>query len=155
MRARSSVTILCALLVGCGGKATYPRECADPLRGWRKPSDGYSVLAIANHVRLTRNGKILWNGEQISPQKLSDYSSSLPQMNPIPFTILQIDDGANCSVVREVRRTINERAKCMEWGTSRCGEGPEPWALVGDVIGPNGETYKFYPDRNRRQRDAP
>jgi hypothetical protein len=148
MRVRSSAVILCALLAGCGSKDTYPAQCGVPFPGWRRPIDGYSVLAISNHVRLTRDGKILWNGKQISPQKLSDYSSILPQMNPIPFTILQIDDGANCSVVREVRQTINERAKCSD---GRCGEGPEPWARNGDVIGPNGETYKFYPEQNRDQ----
>ena len=48
--------------------------------------------------------------------------------------------------MQKVRETINVRAKCMEWGMSRCGEGAEPWALIGDVVGPNGETFKYYPD---------
>jgi hypothetical protein len=136
------------LLTGCGGDGKYPSQCAAPLPSWRKPSDGYGVFAIVNRVTLKRDGKIAWNGQKITLQQLNDYSAMLPKYNPVPFTILQIDQGANCSVVRQVRQTINDRAKCVGSGFSTCGEGPGPWALVGDVVGPNGETYKFYPDRN-------
>jgi hypothetical protein len=95
---------------------------------------------------VERNNRIIWNGKQVSLEQLSAYSSMLPQMNPIPFTILQIDNGASCEVVREIRQTINDRAKCNgEYGSS-CGEGSQPWARIGDVIGPNGESYKIFPD---------
>ena len=148
MRGRSSTIILCALLAGCSAEGTYPSQCGAPLAGWRKPSDGYPVLAISNHVKVTADGRILWNGTKISAEQLSKFSSVLPQMNPVPFTILQIDDGANCSTVRMVRQTINEKAKCSGDYGSTCGEGAEPWARIGDVLGPRGETYKYYPEQN-------
>ena len=148
LQGRSRSIALCALLAGCGGEGSYPGQCGVPLAGWRKPTDGYYALAIANHVTLKRDGAIQWNGKGISAQQLAVYSSMLPKMDPIPFTILQIDDGTNCSVVREVREMINNGAKCIGKYGSHCGEGAEPWARIGDVVGPNGETYKFYPDRN-------
>jgi hypothetical protein len=148
MRGRGNVIVACALLVGCGSDGTYPTQCGAPLAGWKKPNDGYSALGIANRITLKRDGTIMWNGKEISAGQLSEYSSIAAQLNPVPFTILQIGNGASCATVNEVRRRINDSAKCASEYGSRCGEGPEPWARVGDVIGPNGETYKFYPLRN-------
>jgi hypothetical protein len=135
---------LCTLILGCSS-GTYPAQCAAPLAGWLKPSDGYSVLAIANHVSVKRDGQIEWNSKGISAEQLGNYASMIPQMNPTPFTILQIEKGANCAVVRQVRKTIDERAKCSKDRRSACGEGEGPWARIGDVIGPNGEIYKILP----------
>ena len=143
MPPRSGLIIVCALLGGCGSKGTYPAQCGAPLAGWRKPDDGYSVLAITNQISVKRDGKIRWNGKEISTAQLRDYSSQVPQLNPTPFTILEIENGASCALVRQVRETLNERAKCPDSG---CGEGDGPWARIGDVIGPNGETYKSFPN---------
>ena len=134
------------LLTGCGSEGTYPAQCGAPLADWRKPSDGYSVLSVANQISVKDDGKIWWNGNEISAEQLNKYSSIIPQMNPTPFTILQIEKGTSCAVVRNVRKTIDDGAKCTEDGRSRCGEGDGLWARIGDVIGPNGENYKYFPN---------
>jgi hypothetical protein len=146
MRARSSAILAALILTSCGGEQVYPGQCGARLPGWKGPSDGYGVLAITNKVRVLRDGTLRWNGKTITEDQLAGYSAILPTMNPLPFTILEIEHGASCAVVQKTRETIDIRAKCMESGGSRCGEGAGPWATIGDVIGPNGETYKYYPD---------
>jgi hypothetical protein len=148
MLGRSSFAALCCFLSACGVKATYPAQCGSALPGWKTPSEGYGVLAVVNKVHLLSDGSRKWNGKTITGEQLAEYSAVLPTMSPIPFTILDVEAGAPCGVVIETRRTIDEQAKCRAMPeASRCGEGPEPWALVGDVIGPDGKPPKpFYPE---------
>ena len=131
---------------GCSPESSYPHGCKAPIAGWRTPADGYSTLAIANKVTVTSNGGLKWNGRSINEQQLAQYSSIIPTLNPTPFTILEVEKGASCSAVMATRRTINRNAKCLASNGSACGEGADPWARIGDVIGPNGEMYKYYPD---------
>lgn len=106
------------------------------------------MLAIVNRVTVKDDGQITWNGKPISTDQLSAYSAMVSEMNPVPFTILQVENGASCSDVRRIRQAINERAQCADEYAGHCGEGPDPWARLGDVVGQNGETSKFYPDRD-------
>lgn len=124
----------------------YPGQCSEPIQGWREPSDGYGALALINRVKVTGKDEVLWNGKAIGLRELANYSSIVPTMNPVPFTILEIENGASCSTVQEVRKTIDKRAQCRSEYGSKCGEGAGPWATISDVIGPKGEIYKYYPD---------
>ena len=134
-------------LVGCHSEPRYPAQCGAPLPGWKKPADGYGVLAITNKVRVVRDGTTRWNSMRVTRDKLAEYADLLRHMNPTPFTILEIEPGAQCGDVIEARRIIDQHAKCRATpGFGVCGEGAGPWALIGDVIGPNGETTKFYPE---------
>lgn len=142
-----SAVLAALILTACNGPGRYPEQCGTRLPGWRQPSDGYGVLALTNKVRVLRDGTINWNGKSITRAELAEYSAIVPDMNPIPFMILDIEPGAPCSDVMETRQIIDDKAKCRaEPDYSTCGEGPEPWALVGDVIGPDGKPPEpFYP----------
>jgi hypothetical protein len=150
MRGINVVVVAALFLAGCQSQGRYPEQCAARIPGWKKPSDGYGILAITNKVHLGSDGTIKWNGQPITSAQLAEYSAIVPEMNPVPFMILDIEPGTPCQFVIETRQLIDQKAKCREtpqW--SACGEGPEPWARVGDVIGPDGEpSQPFYLEPN-------
>ncbi len=129
---RSSLLALSLALCACGKPAIYPEQCAAVLPKWKQPPEGYSILGIANRIHLQRDGSMKWNGREISEIKLAEYSHLISELNPRAFTILQIDQGTDCSRVRTVRNLVDLQAKCQEYA-GLCGEGPDPWARVGDV----------------------
>ena len=146
MRGRSSAILAALILSACGGERAYPEQCAARLPGWKQPNDGYGALVGVNKIRLLRDGSLRWNGAKITEEQLAELSAAVPTMEPTPFTILEIENGASCDVVQKARETINIRAKCAAGELRACGEGSGPWAEISDVIGPNGEMYKVYPD---------
>lgn len=133
---------LVSISPACSETATYPLQCGLRLPGWKKPSDGIGELAIDNTVKLNRYGRVTWNGEQLTENKLTEYLESATGLNPRPFTILVIENGASCDRVVRLRATVDQHASCNRDGLSACGEGPKPWARIGDV--PPFPTY--YPE---------
>jgi hypothetical protein len=77
-----------------------------------------------NPVTLKSDGSVRWNGSPISLIVLAQMAYQTTSMNPRPFTILEIDDGTNCSHVRVVRNLIDQQAQCQgSSGHLICGEG--------------------------------
>jgi len=156
----SSALFTLLFLVGCSGEGRFPEKCGTRLSGWKQPSDGYGVLAVVNKVRVLKNGALKWNGRTITSDQLGEYSAIVPTMNPIPFTILDIEAGAPCGVVTNTRRVIEVKAKCGAMPeASKCGEGAGPWSIIGDVVGPDGKPVivgteeDFFPKENRSKKD--
>ena len=110
------------------------------LSGWKTPREGYSVLGVANRIHLKKDGSVAWNGKAVSDSTLAKYGHVVSELIPRAFTILQIDEGAECGRTRVVRNLIDQQAKCQE-SAGLCGEGADPWARVSDV--PPFES--FYP----------
>ena len=146
MPGRSSLLALGLFLSACSKPAIYPDQCPAVLPKWKQPPQGYSILGIANRIHLQRDGSLKWNGQEISGLKLAEYAHLVSGLNPRPFTILQIDQGTDCSHVRVIRNLIDLQAKCQEYA-GLCGEGNGPWARVGDV--PPFPT--FYPSNEANQ----
>jgi hypothetical protein len=102
---------------------------------WRSPQEGFSVLAPSSRVELMRDGSLIWNGERVSEVRLAQYSHQSSKLNPRPFIIFQVENGAACSRVRVIRNLIDQQAKCQEQGyAGLCGEGPDSWTRQGDVV---------------------
>jgi hypothetical protein len=132
-------------LISCARETRYPEQCGAILPGWKKPSDGYGVLAITNKVRLRSDATLKWNGAPITHEQLASYSRQITKLNPRPFTILEVDRGTACADVQITRKIINDQVNCTEFpGFGLCGEGAGPWALIGDVP----PFPKFYPSEN-------
>ena len=130
MRGKSSLVALCAALSACGTKATYPGQCGSVLTGWMEPAAASGELTLWNRVTLKKDGSLDWNGSPASPTIVAQLAHQTTSMNPRPFTILKIEDGADCGRVRVVRNLIDQQAKCQEIPGRLCGEGlgftPDP-----------------------------
>ena len=116
-----TAAVLCFALSGCT-EGIY-RNCPNERTGWQRPSDGRLGLTVTNVVRVRTEGRLLWNGAEVTKEKLLEYLSLMRRMNPTPLTILTADETASCRLVEEVRNEMEQRIGCKN---GRCGEG-ENW----------------------------
>jgi hypothetical protein len=93
--------------------------------GWREPHLGYDTMTVTNRVELKRDGTLRWNGFPASEAETERLARQIPTMNPRPFTILEIEDGADCGRVQTVRKLIDRVVRCQDGvlGYPVCGEG--------------------------------
>src|SRR5690349_874135 len=107
MRGKSSLFAAALLLSGCSQAGKYPEQCGALLPGWKKPTDGYGVLTLVNKVHISRDGDLRWNGRKITKDELRSFAATLPEMNPIPFTTLEVELGTSCDEVGAVREIVD------------------------------------------------
>ena len=131
MRVVSVALIL--LVAGCKNAGTYPEHCGQLLPGWVTNEHGFGILGIASDMRLHRDGRVTFNRKPITREKLSEYSRLTGEMNPRAFVTFAVEEGTSCGQVREVRVIIDSGVDCNGDNRGRCGEGPGPWPIFGDV----------------------
>lgn len=118
-------------LAGCAEAATYPEQCRAIPAGWASPSDGHSTIVVVNRIKLSKEGAIKLNGQSKSDEQLREFLRLLPQLNPRMFTILEVERGANCESVQQMRSQIDNLAGCKDW-SKLCGEGSGYWKPIYD-----------------------
>ncbi len=132
MPGKSSLLVLAVVLTGCGTE-TYPGQCHQLLSGWVTNEHGFGILGMASDIRLQKDGALTLDRKTLSREQLVRYSRQLGDMNPRVFVTLAIDDGASCKQVRAVRAIIDAGVDCNGGNRGKCGEGPGPWPVFGDV----------------------
>jgi hypothetical protein len=100
---------------------------------WAKPADSSGELSIINRIYLRSDGSLSWNGSRASQAEVAQLSQRITTMSPRPFTIVEVEDGADCGRVSVIRKLIDQQAKCREFPSGYypiCGEGkgfvPDP-----------------------------
>lgn len=114
------------LLAACASGETPERYshdsmCGGPAPGWLRPSDGIADHRIVILVRLLRDGRLLWDGEEISADTLTRQLNFAGELATWPQVALAVAEGAECVKVRAVRQRMVTSRICSEHRL--CGEG--------------------------------
>ena len=107
------------VLAGCTTEAK--RACTPPNSYWQKPHNFVGLMPAMNHVAITRDGALHWNGEPISSARLSQYLRQSHQLNPEPVVFLETEMGVPCDALDAVRKQMDQALECKRSG--RCAEG--------------------------------
>lgn len=82
---------------------------ADPR--WRPSEFDHRVI---NRVELGPGTQLRWNGASVSLARIRTYVALGGSFNPEPATVLYIGPEADCDLIPQVRRTIEEATACTE-----------------------------------------
>ena len=96
----------------------YPEQCHAALPGWESPLS--NAQRVENRLRLKVNGTLEWNGTRVSEGHVAEYAKLLTEVQPQPFTILEIEKGASCERASAMRNLIEQQVKCR--ASTLCGE---------------------------------
>jgi hypothetical protein len=96
----------------------YPEQCGAALPGWESPLS--NAQRVENRLRLKANGTLEWNGTRVSEGNVAEYAKLLTELQPQPFTILEIEKGASCERASAIRNLIEQQVKCR--ASTLCGE---------------------------------
>ena len=96
----------------------YPEQCHAALPGWESPLS--NAQRVENRLRLKANGTLEWNGTRVSESHVAKYAKLLTEVQPQPFTILEIEKGASCERASAIRNLIEQQVKCR--ASTLCGE---------------------------------
>jgi hypothetical protein len=118
--------------------------CALPLERFApslRPLVGSRLDHPHDRVLVDREGRILWNGEAVEPQRLSQYIDKAAAAEPPIFLVVTPDREAPCAIVRETLVAAIGAGRCspercaFEWPSANAPpllpEGPK---LLGDWI---------------------
>jgi hypothetical protein len=103
-------------------KPTYPDQCGARPPGWLGPKSRFGDLTMRNTVNLRRNGRLAWNGQDVSDQEIRHLLSQTYRLNPRPLVLMTVQRGTPCSRVKQVRLLMNATSICK---TGHCGEGSD------------------------------
>jgi len=133
-------------LAGFASRSTYASSCSAPLSGWQLPGDGWHNILV-NRIAIEADGRISWNGAQVSRSTLRRYLTIIPQMRPHPATVLRVHPDADCETVGEVRNDMDEILRCAE--SRSCGEGEGEWD-TGPFVDANSALLQELEERAER-----
>jgi len=110
--------------------ATYARSCSVALSGWMRPGDSPGEYPLWHHlvrnrVEIAGDNSLRWNGDPVTRSALRVYLARTADLNPPMAVVLRADGGADCQIVRTIRRDIEELVRCQS--SRLCGEGDGEW----------------------------
>jgi hypothetical protein len=124
----AKLSLIALLAAALGGEGRYPAECKATLSGWVTPESGFNIRSPINRIRMQRDGSLLWNGSAVTDEQVVEYTGLLMEIGPQPFTMYEIEEGADCRRVEHIRALIHDRVKCAAGEV--CGEGLGPWSIT-------------------------
>lgn len=124
----AKLSVIALLAVALGGEGRYPAECKATRSGWVTPESGFNIRSPINRIRMQPDGSLLWNGSAVTDEQLVEYTGLLMEIGPQPFTMYEIEEGADCRRVEHIRALIHDRLKCAAGEV--CGEGLGPWSIT-------------------------
>jgi hypothetical protein len=119
---RMSTSALLGLVLIFSGCTHEPKRACTPPNGyWQKPHNFVGLMPPMNHVGITQDGRLHWNGKPISSAQLRKYLRQSHQLNPEPVVFLETEMGVSCDALAAVRTQMDEALECKKSG--RCAEG--------------------------------
>ena len=86
-------------------------RCDGALADWSPKGSEFAHLAIFNILEV-RPRHIVWNGNEISDQILSDYLNKVKELDPSPAISVIFDPNMNCDAVNGIRIDIQNKLHC-------------------------------------------
>lgn len=93
--------------------------CGAPYAHWRTAGENWPNR-IANRVIVGPRDQLTWNGKPSTADEVGQYLRVAPIVDPAAPLVLTVQAGADCAMVRFVRREIDVALNCEE--TNICGE---------------------------------
>ena len=123
----SRLARLAAVLIAFGLVAASPPpprpvwNCGPPLVGWKTiradRTNAVNTLVLSPaHEAMTRPAGATWNGGEVTPDQVREYTSLTRQVLPIPTLLLVVTYGTDCAIVSKYRRMIDETLDCETTG---------------------------------------
>ena len=107
----------------CGSEPRTERACTPPKSYWQKPHNFLGLVPLMNHVSISEQGTLHWNGERVSSGTLTGLLRQSHELHPEPVVFLETEMGVPCETVDAVRKQIDDTLECKD--TGRCAEGIE------------------------------
>ena len=98
------------------------KACSPPRDYWRKPHNFDGLMPPRMDVSLDHTGKIYWNGQPVSGEKLSHDLRIAHGMNPEPEFFLETEMGVSCVALDTLRNRMDQALECKK-PYSNCAEG--------------------------------
>lgn len=118
--------------------AQYPADCGSPISPFSTKADGIDHHAIVREFRLTKGGRLLFEGRPTTREGLANEIAISERLEPSPFLILSVDAGASCNELSNIRKFLAETKFCKD---GNCAEGRdwETWKIQiapGEFVDP-------------------
>lgn len=109
---RSGAAIAAALLGMASPAMAAPCAAEAGLRADVRWKDTGCHNCMVNRVVVGPGAALRWNGAAVSLVTLRHYLGIVRNMNPVPFTELNIGPNADCGLLARVRATIEDSLPC-------------------------------------------
>ncbi|MFL9839939.1 hypothetical protein ABS767_03090 [Sphingomonas sp. ST-64] len=120
MRRIRPTILLASIMVAACAPAEPPRACTPPRASWGEPHP-HGLMAASVVVTLDRNDKTYWMGKPASAAKITEYLRTAYQLSPQPPVQFEVEMGASCKRLDELRSLIEREYRCG--GDGHCDEG--------------------------------
>jgi hypothetical protein len=77
-----------------------------------RPRANSTIDPVVNHLYVSRDGAILWNGSRVDAGVLAQYFALTQTMYPTPYLVVRIEPGTNPALVARARNSIHRGAEC-------------------------------------------
>jgi hypothetical protein len=106
-----ALAVLTILVLPAGGKAEG-RTCVPAPEHWRDANTAHGLGLRRNSIRLTRTGRVLWNGRAVADDRLDALLGEGRTMTPPAGINLRVDPDVPCTALARLRQLIEARLDC-------------------------------------------
>ena len=117
----SKYWLLSPVMVACTTFSASANTCSGRIPHWTisKTVPTGTQLNPQNLIEIYADGRLEWNGTEVSEDQVREYLTLIPRMSSANVTVLKANPAVNCAVIQRLRKTMDETltcsaAKCVE-----------------------------------------
>lgn len=115
MRILAMMLVSVAGTAGASCAAPHPR-CSPAPVGWLEYGQDVPEHRIVIAASVRRDGTILWSGSSIDERQLIANLEQTQTFDPLPYLVVQYEEGASCEQINYFRSLFNTYANCSRGG---------------------------------------
>ena len=106
--------LLSSLVVACATLPVSAKTCEGRMPHWTASNTvpTGTRLQPVNTVEVRADGRLEWNGKEVSEGDVRRFLTIIPTMTSSNITVLKARPTAKCAAVQRLRKTIEKALKC-------------------------------------------